>query len=260
MILDRILESKRAEVAAAKARTPLSALRGRELWGEGRRGFAHAIATTRGRCVVAEIKKASPSRGVIREDFEPAAHARAYERGGASCISVLTDGPFFQGSLAHLEQARRACSRPLLRKDFVIDAYQIAEARAHGADAVLLIVAALAPGMLAPLIGAARDEGLDILTEVHDENEIETALAAGATLIGVNNRNLRTFETSSAVTRRLITRVPRDVPVISESGIAEASEMAELEALGVRGFLIGEALMAASDPGAALARLLGERQ
>ena len=258
MILDRILESKRAEVAAAKKRVQSEGLRSLEAWHEPRRGFADAIRSAAGRCIIAEIKKSSPSRGLIRADFDPAAHARDYERAGATCISVLTDGPFFLGSLAHLEQARRACGRPLLRKDFVIDPYQISEARAYGADAVLLIVAALDRDMLASLHGAAREEGLDVLTEVHDERELDTALAAGATLIGINNRNLRSFETTTDVTRRLIPLVPEGAVVISESGLGDARELTELESRGVRGFLIGETFMAAPSPGRALARLLAK--
>jgi indole-3-glycerol phosphate synthase len=256
VILPRILESKRAEVARAKLETSVDLLRSGELWRERRRGFARAIESAPARCIVAEIKKASPSKGVIRAAFDPAAHARDYERAGATCISVLTDAPFFQGSLADLAAARRACARPLLRKDFIVDAYQIVEARAYGADAVLLIVAALVPAELALLSDAARDEQLDVLVEVHDERELDVALGTGARLIGINNRDLATFHTSTDVTRRLIGLVPRDVTVISESGLRGAAEMSDLEALGVRGFLVGETLMAAPDPATALAGLM----
>jgi indole-3-glycerol phosphate synthase len=260
VILDRILEAKRAEVATAKKRVPLAGLRSLAAWHEARRGFAAAIRDTSGRCIIAEIKKASPSRGLIRADFDPAAHARDYDRAGATCISVLTDEAFFSGSLAHLEQARRSCSRPLLRKDFVIDDYQLAEARAYGADAALLIVAALDPAALGSLLAAARQNELDVLTEVHDERELETALAAGATLIGINNRNLKSFETSTDVTRRLMALVPEGTIVISESGLGAVAELADLERRGVRGFLIGESLMAAPSPGRALARLLAKEE
>lgn len=259
VILDRILEAKRSEVARAKQATPVAALRQRPVWSEPRRGFQRAISAATSRCIIAEIKRASPSRGVIRHDFDPVAHARAYEQAGATCVSVLTDQQFFQGSLADLERVRGACGLPLLRKDFMIDAYQIAEARAHGADAVLLIVAALSMSLLDELYDAAREEGLDVLVEVHDERELETALSSGATLIGINNRDLRSFVTTTDVTRRLVARVPRDAAVISESGLHDAAELSALEALGVRGFLIGEAFMAASDPGKALAALLAER-
>jgi indole-3-glycerol phosphate synthase len=256
LILERILEAKRDEVARAKTRVPAASLRERALWAEARRGFARAITDARRRCVIAEIKKASPSKGVIRRDFDPAAHARDYAEAGATCISVLTDGPFFQGALAHLAAARGACAVPLLRKDFLVDAYQVAEARAYGADAVLLIVAALAPSALRDLGAAASAEGLDVLVEVHDEGELDTALAAGATLVGVNNRNLKTFATSTDVTRRLMTRMPEGVTVISESGLGDPAELADLERAGVRGFLIGETFMAAERPGEALARVL----
>jgi len=256
VILDRILASKRSEVAAAKAAVSVAQMRQRPLWSEARRGFAHAIRSATTRCVIAEIKRASPSKGVIREDFDPSAHARDYERAGATCLSVLTDGPFFQGALSHLEQARSACGLPLLRKDFVIDPYQITESRASGADAVLLIVAALTPSLLAELDAAAREEGLDVLTEVHDDRELDTALESGATLIGINNRDLRSFVTTTDVTRRLVGRIPPRVAVISESGLGDPADLSALEALGVRGFLIGETFMAAARPGDALAALL----
>lgn len=258
MILDRILQTKRQEVAQAKIARPRQALQAEPLWKEARRGFAAAIRAQARRCVIAEIKKASPSRGIIRESFDPASHAAAYERAGATCLSVLTDVQFFGGSLADLAAARRACALPLLRKDFVIDPYQIDEARAWGADAVLLIVAALDATTFAELYKAAGHAGLDVLTEVHTGAELEQALAAGATLVGINNRDLHTFATSLDVTRELVGRVPAGVTVISESGFRRGAEMAELEALGVRGFLIGEQLMAAADPGAALAELLDE--
>jgi len=256
VILDEILARKREEVAEAKRARPERSLRAAHGYSEARRGFARAISSGTGRRVIAEIKKASPSKGMIRADFDPATHARDYERAGAACLSVLTDTPFFCGSLDHLRQARAACSLPLLRKDFMIDAYQITEAREAGADAILLIVAALEPTQLADLMHAAVAEGLDVLTEVHDADELAVALRAGATLIGINNRDLRTFHTTTDVTRRLIGTVPAGVTAISESGLADAAELAELEALGVGGFLIGESLMVRESPGDALASLL----
>jgi indole-3-glycerol phosphate synthase len=256
MILERILEAKRREVATARRRCSEADLTQRPLWNDARRGFAAAIRNAPGRCIIAEIKKASPSRGTIRKDFDPARHAADYEAAGATCISVLTDGPFFSGSLEHLAAARGACRLPLLRKDFLIDPYQVAEARAAGADAVLLIVAALGRDRLDELTSAAAEAGLDVLTEVHDEAELDVACAAGANLIGINNRNLKTFETSLDVTRRLLARVPDGVTVISESGLHDAADLADLERLGVGGFLIGEAFMAAPSPGEKLASLL----
>ena len=255
MILDRILESKRAEVAAAKKRVQPEGLRALATWHEPRRGFADAIRSAAGRCIIAEIKKSSPSRGLIRADFDPAAHARDYERAGATCISVLTDGPFFLGSLEHLEQARRACGRPLLRKDFVIDAYQVDEARVSGADAVLLIAAALAKDELAALRARAEELGLCALVEVHDERELDAALATGARVIGINNRDLRTFETDLAVTEQLAPRVPQGCVVVAESGIFTRADMTRLAAAGAHAFLVGESLMREVDVAGALRRL-----
>ena len=256
MILGEILDEKRREVARAKVSTPPSALRGRSEYGEVRRGFARALREAKRRAIIAEIKKASPSRGLIRASFDPALHARQYERAGATCISVLTDTPFFQGHLDHLALARGAARLPLLRKDFVVDPYQVVEARAFGADAVLLIVAALDASALGELTAAATAEGLDVLVEVHDEAELEIAAASGASLIGINNRDLRTFVTSLEVSRRLAPRAPASALVVSESGIRDAADVASLEAAGVRAFLVGEHLMAAEDPGAALASLV----
>jgi indole-3-glycerol phosphate synthase len=256
MILDRILAEKMREVAAAKARCREDDLRRRALWKEPRRGFRAALAARAGTAVIAEIKKASPSRGVIRADFDPALHARQYSAAGAACISVLTDEMFFQGHLDHLAAARAACSLPMLRKDFVIDPYQIVEARAWGADAVLLIAAALDGRSLPSLSAAAADEGLDVLVEVHDESEMAAAISAGASLIGINNRDLRTFVTSLEVTRRLAPLAPSGTLLVAESGIKSRDDIASLRAAGVTGFLIGEHLMASPDPGAALASLL----
>lgn len=256
MILERILAKKASEVTAAKARCSEQELRRRPLWGEPRRGFRRALAERSGRAIIAEIKKASPSRGVIRADFDPAAHARQYEGAGATCISVLTDESFFQGKLEDLAAARSACSLPMLRKDFVVDPYQIVEARAWGADAVLLIVAALDERSLYSLARAAVDEGLDVLVEVHDERELEIATASGADLVGINNRDLRTFVTTLDVTRRLAPLVPAGTLVVAESGIKSGDDIRLLRAAGVGAFLVGEHLMAAPDPGAALECLL----
>lgn len=251
MILERILESKRREVAAAKASTSERELRARPMFVEARRGFVDRILLG-GRAIIAEIKKASPSKGLIRADFNPVVHAHQYEHAGARCLSVLTDTPFFQGSLADLEAVRGASSLPLLRKDFMIDPYQILEARAFGADCILLIVAALGDVELRDLATAAGDEGLDVLVEVHDEAELERALASGAKFIGVNNRNLHTFETTLDTTRRLAAIAPEDVTLVSESGFSSAAELAGMEAIGVSSFLIGETFMRERDPGAAL--------
>ena len=259
MILDRILESKRVEVAMARERAPETELRALEGYGRERYSFAARLQQGTSRRIIAEIKKASPSKGVIREGFDPALHAREYQGAGAACISVLTDGPFFLGSLDDLRAVRGACDVPLLRKDFVIDAYQITEAREAGADAILLIVAALDAAMLRDLQVQAIEQGLDVLVEVHDEVELEVALRADAQLIGINNRDLKTFETSTDVTRRLMTAIPSAATVISESGLSNRDELADLERLGVSGFLIGEAFMAADAPGEALASLLVAR-
>lgn len=256
MILERILASKRDEVEAAKRSCSEDALRSRPLWREPRRGFRRALDARSGLAVIAEIKKASPSRGVIRADFDPARHARQYEAAGAACISVLTDEPFFQGSLEHLAAARAACSLPLLRKDFIIDAYQVVEARAWGADAILLIVAALDEASLRSLAAVAAREGLDVLVEVHDDAEMGVAVAAGARLIGINNRDLRSFITTLDVSRRLAPLAPAGALVVAESGIKSGADIASLRASGVGAFLVGEHLMAATDPGAALESLL----
>lgn len=256
MILDRILESKRAEIADAKGRASLASLRERPLYAEARRGFAERVRA-QGRSIIAEIKKASPSKGQIRADFRPAVHATQYEKAGARCISVLTDGPFFQGCLSDLESVRAVSTIPLLRKDFMLDPYQIVEARASGADCILLIVAALEDSQLAELSSAATEEGLDVLVEVHDEKELERALLSGAALLGVNNRNLQTFETSLDTTRRLAALTPPGITLVSESGLSVPAQLAELEAIGVSAFLIGETFMREEDPGLAVQTMLG---
>jgi len=256
VILDDIIDAKRDEVAKAKASVPESTLRARDGFSESRRGFRRAISTTAGPAIIAEIKRASPSRGTLREDFRPAEHARDYQASGAACLSVLTDGRFFGGCLGDLAAARVACSLPVLRKDFLVDPYQVLEARAWGGDAVLLIAAALETGLLADLRSSAEEHGLDVLVEVHDAAELERALRVGADLVGINNRNLATFETTLEPTRQLAARVPVGVTLVSESGLDRPEQLRELQRLGVKGFLIGEHFMRAASPGRALAELL----
>ena len=205
--------------------------------------------------VIAEVKKASPSKGVLRADFDPAAIGASYARGGAACLSVLTDVQFFQGAPAYLEAARGASGLPVLRKDFIVDPYQVAEARAWGADAILLIVAALDAGQMRELEAAAADYGLAVLVEVHDARELDAALALRTPLIGVNNRNLRTFETTLQTTLDLLPRIPPERIVVTESGIATSADVQRLRAADVHAFLVGEAFMRAPDPGVELARL-----
>ena len=259
-ILQRILARKAEEIHERTARRPLAELAARCADLPETRGFAAAIETriASGQvAVIAEIKKASPSKGVIRPDFDPAAIARSYAAGAATCLSVLTDVDFFQGSDAYLEQARAACALPVLRKDFVIDPYQVYEARVLGADCILLIVAALDDGTLLELALLAAELDLDVLVEVHDAAELERALDVPAPLIGVNNRDLRSFETSLQTTLDLRARAPGDVLLVSESGIRTPDDVARLRAAGVHAFLVGEAFMRAPDPGVELQRLFG---
>ena len=257
-VLDEILAHKREEVAAAKRRVAPAALAARaRACAEPVRGFRRALLAEPRPRVIAELKRRSPSRGEIRADFDPVAIARAYEAGGAAALSVLTDERFFGGSLAVLESVRRATRLPLLRKDFVLDAYQIDEARVAGADAVLLIAAALAPGELARLREHGASLGLDVLVEVHDEAELDAAKGAGADLIGINNRDLRTFHTDLAVTERLAPRVAEGALVVAESGIFGREDVARLLRAGAAALLVGESLMREADPGRALRRLLG---
>jgi indole-3-glycerol phosphate synthase len=255
-ILDEILAHKRVELDAARRRHSPAALAGRAAAAAAPRGFRRALLG-RGPRVIAELKRRSPSKGEIRPDFDPVAIALAYQSGGAAALSVLTDERYFGGSLAVLEAVRAATALPLLRKDFVIDAYQIDEARVAGADAVLLIVAALAPGALAPLYEYARGLGLDVLVEVHDEAELDVAKGIGADLIGINNRDLKSFVTDLAVTERLAKRVPQGALVVAESGIFGPEDVARLARAGASAFLVGESLMREADPGLALRRLLG---
>ena len=256
-ILDEILEHKREELEAARrVRDPGGLARDAARCDRRPKGFREALRRTPGASVIAEVKRRSPSKGLIREDFDPAWIARCYADAGAACISVLTDAKFFGGSLEDLEAVRAAVDRPLLRKDFVIDAYQIDEARLAGADAVLLIVSALDDPTLAALFEHARQLGLDVLVEVHDELELERALALGADLVGVNNRNLKTFEVDLATTERLAARIADpEVVLVAESGIATAEDIARLERAGAAGFLIGESLMRQPHPGKALEEL-----
>ena len=257
-ILTRILATKAKELAAAKAAVPLSEMRKRAAASPAPRDFAGALRTkiAAGRsAVIAEIKKASPSKGVLRPIFDPAAIARRYEAGGAACLSVLTDRDYFQGRLEHLIAAREACSLPALRKDFVIDEYQVLESRTLGADCILLIVAALEDARLAALETCAHELGMDVLVEVHDASELDRALRLATPLIGINNRSLRTFDVSLETTLDLLPRIPADRLAITESGILAPADVERMRAGGVNAFLVGEAFMRAADPGAALAAL-----
>jgi indole-3-glycerol phosphate synthase len=256
MILDDILADTRGRVAAARRAVPVAALRERPGWHQPRRGFRAALARTPAPAVIAEIKRASPSRGVIRESFDPSAHARDYAASGAAALSVLTEPRWFRGSLEHLAAAREAAALPVLRKDFLVDPYQVEEARAWGADAVLVIVAAGEAALRVELLAAAREHGLDVLVEVHDAPELEWATAQRATLVGVNNRDLTTFETTLATTERLAPMVPAEVLLVAESGIHTPADVRRMVAAGARAVLVGEAFMAAADPGAALRSLL----
>ncbi|HEY4136955.1 MAG TPA: indole-3-glycerol phosphate synthase TrpC [Casimicrobiaceae bacterium] len=259
-ILAEIVAAKAQEIAAAKAARPFAKVDAEARLTPPPRGFVGAIRTRiaqRPPAVIAEIKRASPSRGVLRENFDAAAIAAAYERGGAACLSVLTDRKFFQGSAEDLVEARIASVLPALRKDFIIDEYQIAESRALGADAVLLIVAALDDARLAALEDCAIDYRMDVLVEAHDEAEFERALKLKTPLIGINNRDLRTFNVSLQTTIDLAARAPQDRVIVTESGIGTPSDVARLRGHGVNAFLVGEAFMRAPDPGDALMALFG---
>jgi indole-3-glycerol phosphate synthase len=259
-ILQTILRRKAEEIAERSARVSLRELSARCEGLAPTRGFAAALQAKidAGQAVViAEVKKASPSKGVIRPDFRPADIAASYERGGAACLSVLTDVDFFQGADDYLVQARGACSLPVLRKDFTVDAYQVYEARLLGADCILLIVAALGDAALAELSHLAMELGMDVLVEVHDMDELERALQVGVPLIGINNRSLRSFEVTLQTTLDLRGAVPRDRLLVTESGIATPADVALMRGHGVHAFLVGETFMRAPDPGAELARLFG---
>ncbi|MGG1946050.1 indole-3-glycerol phosphate synthase TrpC [Trinickia sp. NRRL B-1857] len=256
-ILERIIAVKREEVRAAELSAPLEELR-LEASSRDLRDFVGALRAKHeagAAAVIAEVKKASPSKGVLREHFVPAEIARSYERGGAACLSVLTDVQFFQGSAAYLEAAREACNLPVLRKDFIIDPYQIVEARAMGADAILLIAAALSVTQMQELEAFAHSLGLAVLVEVHDREELTQALTLKTPLIGINNRNLRTFETSLDTTLGMLDALPDDRIVVTESGILARADVERMRANGVHTFLVGEAFMRADDPGAALAQM-----
>ena len=253
--LEKILAHKREEVAARKRQRPTSALREQAYDAPPTRGFAASIRAridAGAPAVIAEVKKASPSKGIIRADFDPEAIARSYAAGGATCLSVLTDEHFFQGHDSYLVAARDAVGLPVLRKDFVIDEYQLLEARVLGADCILLIVAALDIIQLTVLYHTAKGLGLDILIEVHDESELAAALSLSPTLLGINNRNLKTFETSLETTYQLLSEVPGNVVVVTESGIASRQDVVDMRSRGVNAFLVGEAFMREDDPGAAL--------
>ena len=257
-ILETILARKAEEVAERRARVPLEALQARLAEAPPVRGFADALraAIAAGDpAVIAEVKKASPSKGVIRPDFHPADIAVSYEFGGASCLSVLTDVDFFQGDDAYLQQARGACTLPVLRKDFVIDAYQVYEARVLGADCILLIVAALEDRQLAELSDLAMQLGMDVLVEVHDIDELERAIQVPVPLIGINNRNLRTFEVSLQTTLDMRQAVPRDRLLVTESGILGPDDVALMRGNGINAFLVGEAFMRVEEPGEGLRQL-----
>lgn len=255
MILDRIVEFRRADVAEAKQRVSVADLEARELYRAPRRDFRAALSS-RVRAIIAEVKKASPSKGVIRADFDPVAIARSYEQAGAAAISVLTEERHFQGRPEFLTAVREATDSPLLRKDFLFDSYQLYEARAWGADAILLIVAMLEDALLSDLRQQAEAMGLAALVEVHDRSEMERAQRSGATLIGVNNRDLRTFVTTLETTEALVAdRRPEDL-LVSESGIHTHADIERLERSGVTAFLIGESLMRVDDPGSKLRELL----
>jgi indole-3-glycerol phosphate synthase len=257
--LQEICDNKRKEVSIRKAAMSLSELDARAASQSAPRGFRAALeAKARsGFALIAEIKKASPSKGLIRDNFQPAEHARAYEAGGAACLSILTDAPYFQGHEDYLIAARAACALPVLRKDFMVDPWQVAEARAIGADAILIIVAALDDNQMAEIEAAAVERGMDVLVEVHDESEMERAAQLKSRLIGVNNRDLKRFVTDIGATERLAPLAPEGTLLVSESGINSHADLVRLSACGARTFLVGESLMRQADVEAATRALLG---
>lgn len=254
--LTEICDTKRHEVAARKVRASLGELDARAAAQSAPRGFARALATWPGFALIAEIKRASPSKGLIRQDFNPADHARAYAAGGAACLSVLTDAPWFQGHEDYLMAARAACDLPVLRKDFMIDPWQVAEARAIGADAILIIVAALGDAHMAEIEAAALERGMDVLIEVHDEAEMARAARLTSRLIGINNRDLKRFVTDLATSERLAPLAPAGALLVSESGINSHGDLLRLRKSGINSFLVGESLMRQADVTAATRMLL----